>query len=120
MEEGISVKDLENLSDDKKRNKDLEELKFLGGPFRNVEEVNLFMSKPMDEKSRNHRLYIEVCYARRTCLHYPKNSPLFSLKKNYLNLDSTTYAANIKTYLSKLICHVEMDMKDFQTAIDSL
>ena len=93
MEEGISVKDLENLSDDKKRNKDLEELKVLGGPFTNAEEVNLFMSKPMDEKSRNHRLYIEVCYAKRTCLHYPKNSPLFSLKKNYLNLDSTTYVA---------------------------
>ena len=39
------------------------------------------------------------------------------MKKNYKNLDSSVYAANLKAYLDKLVCHVNMDKADFVDAV---
>ena len=51
---------------------------------------------------------------------FPKSSDIFKLKKNYRNLESSMYAANLKAYLDKLVCHVNMDMTDFTEAVTKL
>ena len=75
------------------------------------------MKVEMDEKERNKRLYLEVRYARDTSIAFLKTSDIFNMKKNYKNFDSSIYAANLKAYLDKRVCHVNMDMADFVDAV---
>ena len=63
---------------------------------------------------------MKVRHARDASIALPKDSSIFRLKKNYKNLESSVYAENLKAYLLKLTCHVNMDMKDFSDAVQSL
>ena len=118
--EGMGDKEIQNLAVDKRRNADLSLLTAAGGPFTKSEQVDQFMKEVMEEKQRNQRLYIEVRYARDASVAFPKSSDIFKLKKNYRNLESSMYAANLKAYLDKLVCHVNMDMTDFTEAVTKL
>jgi hypothetical protein len=51
---------------------------------------------------------------------FPKDSELFRLKKKNRNLDNDSYAKNLTAYLSKVSCHISMDMGDFREALDKL
>ena len=60
-EEGINVKEISNLQEDKKRHNDLELLKNLGGPFTTTEAVDNFVSSvDILDRDKNKRLYLEV------------------------------------------------------------
>ena len=78
------------------------------------------MQETIADKVKNQRLYLEIRYARDTSIAFPKTSDIFKLKKNYKNLETSAYAANLKAYLDKLVCHVNMDMSDFDLAVQKL
>ena len=118
--EGMGDKEIQNLAVDKRRNADLGLLTAAGGPFTKSEQVDNFMEQLMEEKERNKRLYLEVRYARDCSIAFPKTSDIFKLKKNYKNLESAVYATNLKTYLDKLVCHVQMDITDFIDAVNKM
>ena len=118
--EGMGDKEIQNLAVDKRRNSDLSVLTKAGGPFTKAEQVDMFMEQVMEEKERNQRLYVEVRYARDSSVAFPKSSDIFRLKKNYKNMESSIYAANLKAYLNKLVCHVNMDIGDFMEAVKKI
>ena len=80
--------------------KDLEFLKTKGGPFTTSEEVDIFMDKKqMIPKEKNHRLYVEVRYAKNTSLRLNHSDSVFRLRRDNKNLSSEEYSENLKTYL---------------------
>ena len=117
----MDEKDAKNLAVDKQTNADLRKLLSLGGPFAKSDDVELFTnSKDLSDEAKNKRMYTEVRYARNTSVTFPKNSDIFRLKKNYKNLDTNVYSANLKVYLDKVSCNVNMDYDDFKTALHKL
>lgn len=121
MKQGLQIKEIANVACDKRRNKDLQSLKSLGGPFTSSKEVNTYIENAdIPDDAKNKRLYIEVRYARDTALSVPKSSDIFRLKKDFKNLSTDTYAANLKTYLDNVSCKSDVTMDDFKSAISKL
>ena len=118
---GMEEKEIANLSTDKQRNADLEKLKELGGPFTSADRVEDFMAREdLDDIKKGKRLYLEVRHAKNSSISFPKVSELFRLKKGHKNLPNEIYAQNLKTYLQKISCHIDMDMGDFRAALDKI
>ena len=121
QKKGMDAKDLANLAVDIQRNTDLKELVKVGGPFLVAEDVSRYVDDPnISDAQKNARLYTEVRYARNTSLSLPKSSDVFRLKKKYKNLSTQEYSSNLKTYLNKVTCKVNMDYNDFQSALEIL
>ena len=59
-------------------------------------------------------------YAKNTSLSFPKASDVFRLKRKGKNLTNDEYALNLTTYLGKITCKVNMDMKDFKDALSKI
>ena len=70
QQQGYSQKEALNLKEEQSKLKDLEFLKSqnLPGPFSTSEEVDMYMDGDETDRVKNHRLYIEVRYAKKTCL----------------------------------------------------
>ena len=118
---GMEQKEIANLSTDKQRNADLEKLIMVGGPFTSPEKVEDFMARTdMDDNKKGQRLYMEVRHAKNSSVSFPNVSELFRLKKNHKNLPNETYAQNLKTYLKRISCHIQVDMNDFREALNKL
>ena len=81
---GFEKQDLLNLKKDSNKLKDLEFLKqqIPPGPFTKREEVESYMAIAEESKIKNDRLYIEVRYARNTCLSMSNTQKFFKLKQN--------------------------------------
>ena len=107
--QNLSSKELENIKIDNRRNLDLVQLKELHGPLGTLAE---------EEKVK--RLYLEIRYARDTCLSWPRSSNVFRLKKNYKNLESYEYAENLKVYLNRIKSNAAATLDDFRGALDNL
>lgn len=116
----LAEKEIANLSIERRKNKDLETLKKLGGPFTNPTEIDKFMRSRISRDKKNERLYLEVRYARDTSLSHPKTSCLFRLKQDHRNLDCAKYADNLKAYLGKFTTDSFATMKDFNIALDKM
>ena len=118
---GMDEKEISNISVDKQRNADLATLTEVGGPFTKPEQVNMFMeSSELEEVAKNKRLYIEIRHAKNSSLSLPKSSDIFRLKRKGKNLPSKEYAENLSTYLSKITCTVNMELRDFQEALNNI
>ena len=88
---GMEEKEITNLSTDKQRNADFENLIMVGGPFTSPEKMEDFMARmDMDENKKGQRLYMEVRHAKNSSVSFLKVSELFRLKKNYKNLPNAT------------------------------
>ena len=118
--EGLGLKEQQNIVVDQRRNSDLTKLKASGGPFSSSDEVREFVSSELSEGEKVARLYLEVRYARDSCVSFPKNSDIFRLKKAYKNLDSKTYGENLIIFLDKVSYRANVDMNDFEAALDAL
>ena len=117
----MDEKDANNLALAKQTNADLRKLLSLGGPFAKSEDVDSFISNPdFSEEEKNDRMYTEIRYARNTSVTFPKNNGIFRLKKNYKNLATDVYHANLKVYLDKVSCKVNMNYDDFKNALHKL
>jgi len=71
---GLVDKEIANIALDRRKNKDLEKLKCLCGPFTMSSQVDEYLKS--DDSNKVERLYIEVRYARDTSLSMPKNSDI--------------------------------------------
>ena len=82
----VTKKETENLKIDKRQNSDLSKLKDMGGPFISAPEVDRNVARgDLTPKEKDSRLYLEVPYARDSCLSLPKSSDIFRLKRAYKN-----------------------------------
>ena len=101
----------------RRKTKDLEKLKCMGGPFTMSSQVDEYMKS--DDSNKVTRLYIEVRYARDTSLSMPKNSDIFRLMKDHRSYSEETYATNLKLYLDNVVSIADVTMHDFDRAIDT-
>ena len=104
---GLEKKEAVGVTTERRRMKDLQKLKTMGGPFVNPKEVDDFINDDtISTQKKEDRLYTEIRYARDTTLSLPKASDLFRLKEKiknqYKNLSVVTYASNLKVYLGKV------------------
>ena len=121
MKEGLAKTEVASLAADKQRNSDLAKLQELDGPFTSPEAVDKYISrKGVSEEDKNKRMYIEVRHAKNSSLSFPKSSEVFRLKKQGKNLTTDTYVSNLKAYLSRITCHVNLDTSDFKDALEKL
>ena len=73
MQQGMEEKEVTNISVDKRRSRDFDYLKILGGRFTSSEQENEYMEdETIDEMNKNKRLYLEVRYARDKALGITK------------------------------------------------
>ena len=117
----LSAKEAEHLSTEKRKMSDLDKLREFGGPFSKQTDVDVFLARDdITESMKQTVLYLQVRYARDTCLSLPKSSQIFRLKKDYRNLPYAVYAQNLKVYLSKVECKAGVTWEDFDQAIQCL
>ena len=114
---GLVDKEIANVALDRRKTKDLEKLKCMGGPFTMSSQVDEYLKS--DDSNKVARLYIEVRYARDTSLSMPKNSDIFRLMKDHRRLSEETYATNLKLYLDNVVSIADVTMDDFDRAIDT-
>ena len=105
---------------DRQRNADLASLRALGGPFTDVEEVEVYMTHDISDSEKNSRLYLEIRHARSCCLIYPKAASIFRLKRNFRNLTTEEYARNLCVYLAKITCRADVNISDFSEALSRM
>ncbi|CAL4059934.1 unnamed protein product, partial [Meganyctiphanes norvegica] len=96
---GYNQKYILNSQIESMKYNDLEYLKTFGGPFTTPEEVDNFMESCSESKEKNKRLYIEVRYAKNSCVSLKHSASVFALRRNCKNLASDKYASNLKEYL---------------------
>ena len=118
--DGLSEKETQSRATDKRRNADLVKLKAFNGPFSSAAEVRAFTASDLPEGKKVERLYIEVRYARDTCVSFPKNSDIFRLLKDYKKLDSKSYGDNLVIYFDKITFRNNVEMSDFENALAEL
>ena len=78
---GLDKKEAIAITTDKRKFRDLEKLKSLGGPFVSSDEVDGFINnEDIPEKVKEDRMYTEVRYARDTSLSLPTASEICQLQ----------------------------------------
>ena len=92
----------------------------LPGPFSKAEEVDLYMDTDENDSVKNQRLYIEVRYARKTCLSLKPSAAVFRLKQNYKNLENEQYAENLKSYLDSARSSTNLTIHDLKNVLHAL
>ena len=117
---GLQDKEIANLAVDRRRNKDLDKLKSMGGPFTASDQVDAYLASDLGESEKTGRLYLEVRYARDTSLSLPKTSDIFRLMKDHKKLPLATYAVNLKLYLDNVVSNAQVTIADLNKAIDSM
>ena len=102
QKKGYESKEALNIKKDSDKLKDLDYLKNqdIRGPFSTVEEVRAFISSDIAEKNKCDRLYIEIRYAKSTCLSMNTKSlnNFFKLRKKGRKLESHVYAKCLENY----------------------
>ena len=117
----VTKKETENLKIDKHRNSDLSKLKDMEGPFVSAPEVDLYVAREdLTPKEKDTRLYLEVRYARGSCLSLPKSSDIFRLKRAYKNLSVDEYSSKLKIYFEKVETNASATRMDFLAALEKL
>ena len=82
--ERLTTKQMENLKVERRKNKDLIELKALGGPFTSADAVEMYKKlKGKNREEKVQRFYIMVRYAKNTSLVFRKKSEIFRLKRDH-------------------------------------
>ena len=122
QKEGYDEKKLLNAKKESKRRKDLAFLKSQTppGPFTNADEIRQYNTLDIDESQRNKRMYIEVRYARVTSLTLKSTSPLFRLKRDGKNLDTTEYTENLIKYMDDSESVNSLTLDDLNCVLNQL
>lgn len=106
---------------DQNRNKDLEFLKKLGGPLTSVESLDeLVQTSDLLEQEKQMRLYVEVRFAKHTCLTMKRDDEIFRLLRNHKKLSVDEYARNLRVYLGRVGISASATMSDFKSALSDL
>lgn len=118
-EKGMSEKELSNIAVDRRRMKDLQKLKAMGGPFTSATEVDRYVADGNAEE-KVERLYLEVRYARDTSLTIPKASDIFRLMKDHKKLPAMTYVKNLKVFLDNVTTKSAVTLDDLTNAVSKM
>ena len=99
---GFDTKEALNLKKDASKLKDLDFLKTqtIPGPFSSTKDVDMFLESDLTPKEKQDRLYVEVRYAKTTCLSM-NTKPLnqfFKLRQKSRKLEFNIYADCLKRY----------------------
>ena len=101
-QKGYESKEALNLKKDASKLKDLEFLKNqqIPGPFTSADDVDMYINSELTIKDKQDRLYIEVRYAKATCLSMNTKSlnQFFKLRQKGKKLDYEKYADCLKSY----------------------
>ena len=116
---GFEQQDLLNIKKDASKIKDLEYLKRQNpaGPFTSREEIENFMERVEESKSKNDRLYVEVRYARNTCLSMSNSEKFFKLRRNGKTLESLEYAQCLTQYLDNSRSLTKLTIPDLKNVL---
>lgn len=82
---GANEKQVVAQNQERKRLNMMEELKLLGGPFTNEDEVKQVLQSSMDEKLKKKRMKMEIQFARDSSTTLPKVDQLFRIMKTLPN-----------------------------------
>ena len=98
-EEGNLKKNDDNIHIENVKYNDLDYLKNHNGPFTSDKAMREFDISTPESSEKNERLYIEVRYAKNTCLSLKHTAPVFRLMRNHKKLPSQEYVDNRCQYL---------------------
>ena len=73
-----------------------------------------------ENKQKNKRLYIEIRYAKNTCLSLKHSSSVFTLRRKNRNLSSEEYASNLKEYLGDARHKTSLTMEDLTNVLGKI
>ena len=101
--EGLQAKDALNLKKDASKLKDLEFLKQqqIPGPFTAAADIKTFIESDIEDKIKQDRLYVEVRYAKATCLSMNTQTAnrFFKLRENGKKMAYQVYSDCLLKYL---------------------
>ena len=122
--EGFEAKDALNVKKDASKLKDLEYLKNqqLPGPITSTEELKLLLESDLTEKQRQDRLYIEVRYAKTTCLSMNTQAAnrFFRLRENGKKFSSQVYANCLFRYFDTSKAVAKVTIPDFVMSLGNI
>ena len=89
---GFEEKELVSVKKDVCKLRDLNFLKSqdIPGPLASAEDVEDFMEKVSESITKKKRMYVEVRYAKQTCLSISNHAKYFRLRRDGKNLDTGT------------------------------
>lgn len=99
---GFEEKELVSVKKDvcKLRNLNFLKSQDIPGPLASAEDVEDFMEKVSESITKKKRMYVEVRYAKQTCLSISNHAKYFRLRRDGKNLDTGDYPKCLKDYLS--------------------
>ena len=97
--------------------KDLDYLKERNGPFTTADQVKEFDDNTPDSPEKNSRLYIEVRYAKNSCLSLKHTASIFRVKRDHRNLSSAEYVENLCQYLSDVRSKTSLTTDDLSLVL---
>ena len=117
--EGLQAKDALNLKKDASKLKDLEFLKHqqIPGPFTAVEDIKTFIESDLEDKKKQDRLYVEVRYAKATCLSMNTQiaaNRFFQVRENGEKMAYQVYADCVLKYLDSSKAVAKVSITDFR------
>ena len=115
------------LGQERKRLTMLEELKSVGGPFTNAEEVELYMASPVPDGVKQKRMKKEIQFARESSTTLPKVDPLFKIQvtqagqlKKRRDKTAQEFADSLMCYLGKKADRTVMEYSSFQQGLRTI
>ena len=100
--------------------KGLDYLKERNGPFTTADKVKEFDDNTPDSPEKNSRLYIEVRYAKNSCLSLKHTASIFRVKRDHRNLSSAEYVENLCQYLSDVRSKTSLTTDDLSLVLEEL
>ena len=124
MKEGYQANDALNVKRDASKLKDLEYLKQqqIPGPFTAAEDIQLFIESDIEEKTKQDRLYIEVRYAKATCLSMNTQTAkrFFKLRENGKKMPYEVYSECLLKYLDASKAVAKVSIRDFRDTLGNI
>ena len=120
------LKQINSLSAERKRLQKLENLKQLGGPFTDAEQVEKYLAdKEISPKQKKNRMKMELQFARDSSTTLPRVDPLFRVmvtQPNKKKRDKTAeeFGEALVTFLGRQSDRVSMDYSIFQNSLKEL
>ena len=124
QKKGFDEKDAMNLKKEASKLSDLEFLKnqTIPGPFTSTDDIDKYMSSSKYQHEQQNRLYVEVRYARVTCLSMNTQTlnKFFRLRRYGKKLESEEYSICLKRYLDTSRSVKQVTLPDLQNTLTEL
>ena len=122
---GLEEKRIISQQQERKRLDVLEDLKQMGGPFTNADEVKIFLDdNDMTDDAKKRRIKIEVQFTRDSSTTLPKSDPIFRImvvlpNKKRRDKYAAEYAESLVAYLGKRSDKRSVEYELFSTSLQT-